>query len=203
MYDVKDAEKDDEDSSLIRNTPRASISLSPLYLLHAHLTHPSNAHLLPALHAAAAGMGQPFSQLLRLLCATFFHASLYQMQQRLARGAFGVVCTCQTNPPLHGAPPLAVKLIDARFERFHKSNVGEVLTEVMALHQLRGESRVAQLVDFGFDGAAFWLVMHRYDGTLREWVSAEKRPLQQLLDLYAQVLQAVCVLERHNVSYHA
>lgn len=159
-------------------------------------------------------MGESYSCLLRLLCAPFFSPSLYSTSQCLARGAYGSVYTCQPaqadtspssptsplSPPPHGEEELAVKLVQVKVDRFYKSNVREVLAEVLALRELQEEGRVSRLFDFGTDGASFWLVMRRYHGTLKEWVRSDVRSMSELLAVYAQSLAIVQMLQSHRVS---
>ncbi|KAL1525884.1 hypothetical protein AB1Y20_020712 [Prymnesium parvum] len=192
---------DEGDAALIRQTPRASAALSPLLLLRAHLNHKSNAPLLAPLYHAAAEMGECHAHLLRLLCAAFFPPPLYRTGRCLARGAYGAVCACDLSPPL--APPcaLAVKLVPVRVDRFSKSNLPEVLAEALVLLRLRAQPQVSQLFDFGTDGASFWLVMRRYDGTLRDWARGAARPLPHLLHAYAQAVDIAQMLARHCVNH--
>jgi hypothetical protein len=60
------------------------------HLLSAHLGHPANAPLLPALLArcAASCTGAAALRLLRLLCAPLFQGGLYAERGRIARGAY-------------------------------------------------------------------------------------------------------------------
>ena len=62
-----------------------------LFLLYHHLSHDSNAHLLPALLEVAAAMGPHASRMLRVLSRQLFAAHMYRTGKLIARGAYATV----------------------------------------------------------------------------------------------------------------
>ena len=168
-------------------SPRG-VLVSALATCQAHLSHRSNAPLLPRLLRGARAMGDCYEQLLRLLCAPLFTPEAYRLGERIARGAFGAVCGCALQPSLRSAPPLAVKLVSAAKSRYASSNLPELCAaeqnpstpplpkrapplqrlpslgryaELLVLLRLRREAQATRLYDFGFDGSQYWLVMRR------------------------------------------
>ena len=70
-----------------------------LYLLHFHLNHPSNQHILPLLLSKMCFIDQyPAGQrLLKLLCIAFSDSSIYTDSRKIAVGAYGAIYECNTN----------------------------------------------------------------------------------------------------------
>ena len=63
----------------------------PVRLLQAHLSHPANSGVLPALLAAAQAMGDGHALLLRLLCPSYFTPEAYAVGAPIGRGRYGTV----------------------------------------------------------------------------------------------------------------
>jgi len=200
-------------------SPRSGLPIPQVLL--AHLAHASNGPMLPRLYAAMAAMEPVHALLFRLLAPPLFSSHDYQVGATIARGAYGTVCECWLVSPLAGAPPLAAKLIEVRRSRFRRSNLADVFSEVSTLVALRGESRAAQLYDYGTDGSSYWLVMHRYPTTLKLWARGaddvqgkvevagaideaggiHRRPLRPLIDAYGLVIDAVRMLHRRHIAH--
>jgi hypothetical protein len=70
-----------------------------LYIMHFHLNHPSNHHILPALLRKSSEVNPyPAGQrLLKLLCISFSDLSIYTDRKKIGGGAYGTIYECKTN----------------------------------------------------------------------------------------------------------
>lgn len=66
------------------------------FLLHMHINHKGNEHIIPALHDSLMKLGRGACILLRLVCKKLFQAELYKNRdQRIGVGAYGTVWKCR------------------------------------------------------------------------------------------------------------
>lgn len=153
--------------------------------------------------AAAAGA----TRLLRLLCRQLFNASCYTNLQFQARGAFGGIYRARREVPAggtaggggsndglgHGSEAVMIKTIELPSSPYDACVLADVFGEVSILERYRGCEGVCQLLDYGLQGRAFWLVMRRYRCSLAEWRArqhaAPTQPAAALL--YLRVLRQV------------
>ena len=177
-----------------------------LFLLHHHLNHPSNHHILPKLlnlvsHIVPTLSGQ---RLLKLLCASFFDASIYSNWQKIATGAYGTVYQCSTG--LHDPAVVAIKKMSVPKTIYERCVLHDIFTEISCLEEFRLERCVTDLYDYGVDENDYYIVMKCYPTSLKQWRIQLKGTLEdhlpELLTVYREILKAVQTIHRHNVTHY-
>ncbi|CAG9464973.1 unnamed protein product [Pedinophyceae sp. YPF-701] len=181
------------------------------FVLHAHLSHPANQHLIPRLaascHALPPPVGSGALRLLRLSTARLFRSPLYGQKRRIGRGAYAQVHRAQL-PPLGCPPSVAVKSIDLP-QAVHDHCVAvDAFNEVFILEALRGEPGVCKLLDYGVDDHHIHIVLEDYKCSLRQW--RRRQPLERracesharlYLAVFRQVASAVAQLQARGVVH--
>lgn len=177
-----------------------------LYLLHFHLNHPLNQEVLPLVFEVVRQLRPPLAgqRLLKLLCKHFFDISMYTGWSKIATGAFGTVFECSTSLP---TPQLvAVKQLPFPNSISGRCVLYDIFSEVAALQELRGENCAVPLHDYGVDDSSYYLVMKRYDCSLREWRAKQIKGLAENLPVYMkifrEVLKAVVVTHQHSITHY-
>lgn len=120
-----------------------------LYLLHFHLNHPSNQHILPVLLSKMSEISPyPAGQrLLKLLVIIFSNMEIYSDAKKIATGAYGTVYQCSTNL----AYPQTVALKQLSFPKsiYDRCVLHDIFTEITCLEYFRLESYVTDMYDYG------------------------------------------------------
>jgi serine/threonine protein kinase len=190
-----------------------------LFVIHRHLNHPSNTEITKEVIrlevAAADGHPCAYVRLLRLLVHELFNSSLYSVSDRLGRGMYATVYECTH---AYSDKKLAVKRIDFPASAKDANMLSLVFTEVSVLERARGSAHVAQIVDYGLHQDSYWIVLERYDGSLRQWrrreVLASENPaakepvavtgmdeIRSYLDLYKNILAGACSVQGLGVIH--
>lgn len=177
-----------------------------LYLLHFHLNHPLNQKILPQLFTIVSEF-QPLlsgQRLLKLLCKSFFDASVYGSWRKIAAGAFGTVFECATG--LSSPPVVAIKQLSFPNSIYGRCVLYDIFNEISALQELRAEHCATTLYDYGVDSNSYYLVMKRYPLSLRDWrlkqVGSMSDNISSYLHIFKQVLNAVEVTHNHSVTHY-
>ena len=137
--------------------------------MHHHLNRKENEHILPLLlkhisQISPFGAGQ---RLLKLLSKRFFDVSLYSQWEKIASGQFGVVYQCHTN--LTEPSIVAIKKIELEQNIFTPCHLFDIFTEVTALETFRLQNCVTQLFDYGCDEESYYIVMKRFQISVKNW----------------------------------
>ena len=177
-----------------------------LFLLHHHLNHRSNQHILPKLlnlvsHIVPTLAGQ---RLLKLLSAAFFDVSIYSNWEKIATGAYGTVYKCSTG--LHEPAVVAIKKMSVPKTIYERCVLHDIFTEISCLEEFRLERCVTDLYDYGVDENDYYIVMKCYPMSLKQWRIQLKGSLEEhlpeLLTVYREILKAVQTIHRHNVTHY-
>jgi serine/threonine protein kinase len=178
--------------------------INVLYLLQHHLNHADNQDILPSLLKEVSeitpyGSGQ---RLMKLLCASLFDSSIYRDWERIAVGAYGKVFQCSTN--MEEPSIVAIKKIDTPENIYDPCHLFDIFTEIAALESFRMEGCVTHLYDYGVDSDAYYIVMKRYQMSLKEWRLAQTKPdmLPIYLNIFRDVLKAVSIIHRHMTTHY-
>ncbi|CAI2366213.1 unnamed protein product [Moneuplotes crassus] len=179
-----------------------------LYYLHFHLNHHSNQALIPMLYKKVDGQFCQNSgvRLLKLLCKTLFDRELYQENELIAKGAYGVVYQCKTQ--CDEPDEVAIKQMKFPKSIENRSVVYDVFSEVHAatIEPLKTNPAVVDVYDYGVDNSGYHIVMKRYKYSLRNWRLAQEKSLNDnlslYLSLYKEVLKAIELLHSNNITHY-
>ena len=177
-----------------------------LYLLHFHLNHPLNQDILPLLVKIVAKIKPALSgqRLLKLLCKSFFDAAVYSGWNKIGKGAYATVFECSTG--LDDPPMVAIKRSSFSNSIYDRCVLHDIFSEIASLQEFRGEQCATTLHDYGVDDSNYYIVMRRYNCSLREWREKQTGSLNENIPLYLHVfkelLQAVEVTHSHNVTHY-
>jgi len=177
-----------------------------LYIMHFHLNHPSNQHILPLLLSEIAEVNPyPAGQrLLKLLCISFSDMSIYTDKKKIGGGAYGTVFECNTNL----ADPRTVAIKETKFpSSIHDRCVlHDIFTEITCLEHFRLDPAVTDLYDYGVTDSSYIIVMKKYPVSLREWRHKQEGNwmdnLPTYLTIYKDVLKATAMLHSHNITHY-
>jgi len=82
----------------------------------------------------------------------------------------------------------------------------DIFTEITCLEELRMEQCVSALYDYGVDGSHYYIVMKRYQSSLRQWRLEQTSSLNENLPLYLSVyrefLKGLQTIHAHNVTHY-
>lgn len=120
-----------------------------LYLLHFHLNHPSNQHVLPMLLSKMSEISPyPAGQrLLKLLVIVFSNMENYTESKKIATGAYGTVYQCNTN--LASPQTVALKQLSFPKSIYDRCVLHDIFTEITCLEYFRLEPCVTDMYDYG------------------------------------------------------
>lgn len=123
---------------------------------------------------------------------------------KLAEGAYGVVYEVA----LDVAEPktVAVKKMNLPQSIFDRCVLHDIFTEITCLEELRLESCVTDLYDYGVDDTSYYIVMKRYSGSLKEWRLKQKPAMHENLSLYLsiyrEILRSFKAIHQRNVTHY-
>jgi serine/threonine protein kinase len=162
-----------------------------LYILHHHLNHQDNQEILPELLKLVAeinpyGSGQ---RLLKLLCTNLFDSTFYKGWERIGFGVSGKVFQCTTS--LEEPAIVAIKKIDTPENIYDPCHLVDIFTEITALETFRLEGCVTHLFDYGVDNDAYYIVMKKYQMSLKEWRNQQTKPLSDMLFIYLNIFKDI------------
>mmetsp|Transcript_10661 Transcript_10661/g.20673 ORF Transcript_10661/g.20673 Transcript_10661/m.20673 type:complete len:1973 (-) Transcript_10661:893-6811(-) len=177
-----------------------------LFMLHSHLNHPSNQHILPRLAQLISHIVPPLAgqRLLKLLCTAFFDSKLYTGWRKIGTGAYGTVYECETG--LSEPVTVAIKKMSVPKSIYDRSVLHDIFTEIACLEEFRLEKYVTDLYDYGVDENDYYIVMKHYTISLKAWRTDLPGPyedyLHLFLTLFKEVLKAVQIIHKHNVTHY-
>jgi serine/threonine protein kinase len=183
-----------------------SNKMNILFLLHHHLNHPDNQEILPLLyknvseiHPSGAG-----HRLMKLLCINLYDSSIYRDWDKIASGAYGQVFQCRTN--LAEPTLVAIKKIGVAESIFDFCHLFDIFTEITALETFRMEGCVTHLFDYGVDSEYYYIVMKRYQMSLKDWRLKQSGTLNEMLPVYLnifkEVLKAVNTIHAYKTTHY-
>jgi serine/threonine protein kinase len=140
-----------------------------LYILHFHLNHPGNQHILPLLLEKSIEIN-PFpagQRLLKLLCISLSDMSIYTEKKKIGGGAYGTVYECNTNL----ADPQTVAIKETKFPSgiSERCTLYDIFTEITCLEHFRLEPSITDIYDYGVTENSYIIVMKKYPCSLRDW----------------------------------
>lgn len=186
--------------------PYESNKMNILFLLHHHLNHSDNQHIIPSLMPFVSeihphGAGQ---RLLKLLCTTLFDPSVYTDWSKIAVGAYGEVYQCSTQ--MADPSIVAIKKIKVAKYIFDRCNLFDTFTEITALETFRMDGCVTHLFDYGLDADHYYIVMKRYQQSLRTWRVQQTLGFSEMLAVYLNIfrdiLKAVSVIHNAKTTHY-
>jgi serine/threonine protein kinase len=177
-----------------------------LYILSHHLNHQDNQEILPDLLKLVAEI-QPYGsgqRLLKLLCVSLFDSSFYKSWERIAVGAYGKVFQCTTS--LEEPAMVAIKKIDTPENIYDPCNLFDIFTEITALETFRLEGCVTHLFDYGVDNDSYYIIMKKYQMSLKEWRGLQTKSLNDMmfiyLNIFKDILKAVSTIHFHKTTHY-
>lgn len=140
-----------------------------LYIMHVHLNHPGNQHILPLLLEKSIEIN-PFpagQRLLKLLCIALSDMSIYTDRKKIGKGAYGHVYECNTNL----AEPHTVAVKEAKLPTaiHDRCVLFDIFTEITCLEHFRLDPSITDLYDYGVTDSSYIIVMKKYPSSLQDW----------------------------------
>jgi hypothetical protein len=175
-----------------------------LFLLHRHLNHSSNQHILPRLVRIVGHIVPPLAgqRLLKLLCAQFFDGSIYTDWSKLATGAYGTVYECKTG--LSEPSTVAIKKMPVPRSIYDRCVLHDIFTEIACLEEFRLERCITDLYDYGVDENDYYIIMKRYPSSLKEWRTSLPGKMEDnlllFLSIYRELLKEILIVHDHVVT---
>jgi len=176
-----------------------------LYLLHHHINHPNNESIMPGLlklisNIIPYGSGQ---RLLKLISTKLFNKCIYKDWEKIAFGTYGKVYQCSTG--LQDPVCVAIKQMNIAESIYDPCHLFDIFTEITALETFRMENCVTQLYDYGVDNDHYYIVLKRYQMSLKDWRSKQTASfndnLPVYLNIFREILKAVRTIH-HNFTTH-
>jgi serine/threonine protein kinase len=141
---------------------------------------------------------------MKLLCSSLFDSSLYRDWRKLATGAYGTVYETTTN--LSEPTTVAIKQMKFPTSIYDRCVLHDIFTEITCLEAFRLEPCVTDLYDYGVDDNNYFIVMKKYQCSLKEWRLKQTKSLQENLSLYLSIykdiLKSISLIHSHNVSHY-
>eukprot|EP01062_Namystynia_karyoxenos_P062141 TRINITY_DN5506_c0_g1_i1.p1 TRINITY_DN5506_c0_g1~~TRINITY_DN5506_c0_g1_i1.p1 ORF type:complete len:1943 (+),score=461.24 TRINITY_DN5506_c0_g1_i1:69-5897(+) len=172
---------------------------------YSHFNHMGNPGLAAEVldHATAccgAAVATKVAALVKLAAVSLFPAALYSQRGKLGGGAYGSVWRCDVGG---GCGAVAAKQVAVRVD-----NVADVFAELLAMRAC-GDGFLAAppLLDWGCDGASFFLVTPTFSASLKDWRSkqlprdAAARHLPALLRVFHSTLDCLAAAHRRGVVH--
>ena len=177
-----------------------------LFVLHCHLNHTANHHIIPILNSRVQGMGPSVIILWKILCGRLMNQRIYKLKRRLGAGAFGSVYRSRVHPPDAHPQRLVIKVMDVPDNPHSRCVTHDVFHEVLVLEKTRGAPQVTRLMDYGVSDNRYFLVMHEYQMSLSSWRSKVPENLVPFsIPLFLRIFQRVCedveFLHKHGVIH--
>jgi serine/threonine protein kinase len=186
--------------------PFENNKMNILFILHQHLNHNDNQDILPILLKYVAEI-QPFGagqRLMKLLIISLFDKTIYKDWKRIATGAYGKVYECSTK--MAEPSTVAIKKIQVPENIFDFCHLFYIFTEITALETFRMEGCVTHLYDYGVDQEYYYIVMKRYQMSLKQWREAQKGDLKDMLptylNIYKDILKAVSHIHSFKTTHY-
>ena len=177
-----------------------------LFLLHHHINHPKNEVILPGLMKVVSNI-IPYSsgqRLLKLLSTKLFDISIYKNWEKINFGAYGKVFQCTTG--LIEPNNVAVKQMDFNENIYDPCNLFDIFTEITALETFRMENCVTKMFDYGVDKENYYIVLKRYQMSLKEWRLQQKGSFMEnvpmFLNIFREILKAVRTIHHTNTTHY-
>ena len=177
-----------------------------LHILHFHLNHASNKHIVPLILARMSDI-TPYpagQRLLKLLCLDLNDASLYKHWEKLAHGAYGTIYRCLTD--LNNPSEVAVKVTSFSESIYERCVLHDIFSEITCLEYFRLQPNITTLFDYGIHKGQYYIVMKRYKSSLKKWRENQILPMNTLLPLYLKIflriLSAVKCLHTNKITHY-
>lgn len=101
---------------------------------------------------------------------------------------------------------VAVKKMILPQSIFDRCVLHDIFTEITCLEELRLESCVTDLYDYGVDDTSYYIVMKRYSGSLKEWRLKQKSGMydnmQLYLSIYREILKCFKTIHSRSVTHY-
>jgi serine/threonine protein kinase len=197
------------------------------FVLHAHLNHPTQQSILSTLlqceqsqYHTDSELGASTLRLLRLLCCSYFNPEQYVDKVRIGMGRFGKVYVAQQQLTQQ---KVAVKWLDVPRNLEEDCVIFDLYSELTIMEQLKFQHNMVQMLEYGVDKGAYWVVMDYYPSSLRSWrtslgkidhdalndspASTSNLPLpsSQLrlcLSLFGRILQAMHTMQQLGIVHY-
>ncbi len=177
-----------------------------LYLLHHHINHPNNESILPGLMKLVSNV-IPFgsgTRLLKLISTKLFNKEIYKNWEKIAFGTYGKVYQCSTG--LQEPSFVAVKQMTVAESIYDPCHLFDIFTEITALETFRMENCVTQIYDYGVDFEYYYIVLKRYQMSLKDWRNKQVGSLHDNLSIYLnifrEILKAVKTIHSNNTTHY-
>jgi serine/threonine protein kinase len=178
-----------------------------LHILHYHLNHKANKHLIPSILAKVSDL-KPYpagQRLLKLLCIDLNDTSLYKGWKKLAHGAYGTIYDCFTE--LDYPSSVAVKVTAFKDSIYDRCVLHDIFSEITCLEYFRLQPNITTLYDYGIHKGQYYIVMKKYKGSLKKWREGLAPGLQPeflplLLKIFMRILVAVKCLHQNNITHY-
>lgn len=179
-----------------------------LYLLHHHINHPNNENILPGLMKLVANNIIPFGsgqRLLKLISTKLFNKNIYKSWEKIDFGTYGKVFQCKTS--LSEPNLVAIKQMNLAETIYDPCYLFDIFTEITALETFRMENCVTQLFDYGVDNESYYIVMKRYQMSLKQWRNMQNNVnfnenLPVYLNIFKEILKAVKTIHNNNTTHY-
>lgn len=160
-------------------------------------------------HNLQGPAGPATIRVLRLVAMRLFRPSAYEGHVRVARGAYAQVFRCALPPVgLQPLPSAVLKVMDLPASPADPCLQHDAFTEVAVLEGLRGRVPVTELLDYGVDREALYLVLKDYRCSLRAWRRSQvlgregaERSARLYVRIFLDVVQAVRQLHAQGVAH--
>jgi serine/threonine protein kinase len=178
-----------------------------LHLLHFHLSHNLNEVTVCELSEYFNSVNAPkvgFTRLLKLLCKKMLNVSIYSGWDKLATGAYGTVYKCQTC--LVEPKVVAIKRMNFPQSIYERCVLHDIFSEITALEVLHQFNCTTELYDYGVSESEYYIIMKKYDCSLKEWRVRQEKPLAENLGVYfsifKEVLRKVEILHSNKITHY-
>jgi len=86
---------------------------------------------------------------------------------------------------------VAIKQLDFPASITDRCVLHDIFTEITCLEEFRLEKCVTDLYDYGVKGHSYYIVMRKYETSLREWRVKQKAPVAEMLPFYLSLYREV------------
>jgi hypothetical protein len=151
--------------------------LNYLHILHFHLNHATNKHVVPLILGHLSDM-KPYpagQRLLKLLCMDLNDTSLYRGWRKLAFGAYGTIYECHTE--LAHPQEVAIKVAPFKESIYDRCVLHDIFAEITCLEYFRLQPNVTTLFDYGVAKGQYYIVMKKYKMSLKKWREEQTKGL--------------------------
>lgn len=199
-------EYDTLDSRYTEQHPHLSGMPNILFMLFYHINDDSNLMTIERLRKKVTDLKSVGSEVLfKMLCIKSFDPTIYSnVTKRIGYGGFANVWEVQLDSRLktaYNSEYVAVKIIKLPQTSQDRCVWHDSFNEIFIMEKHSNSPFICKMYDFGVDKDNLYIVLEKYDMSLRNWRSLQTYSMSENLPIYMEIFRKVLQCVEH-LSYY-